>query len=66
MYRVAKKYEDCLKVYLQQEKDGARGERLDYIAPNVGMVKQLVTFGDISLEVNLERYTPGSDTLITN
>jgi hypothetical protein len=56
-----KQYEDCLKIYLQQEKDGVSGERLDYIAPNVGMVKQLVTFGDISLEVNLERYTPGSD-----
>jgi len=55
-----KKYEDCLKIYLQQVKEGVRGERLDYIAPNVGMVKQLVTFGDISLEVNLERYNPGS------
>jgi len=56
-----KKYEDCLKIFLQQEKDGIRGERLDYMAPNVGMVKQLVTFGDISLEINLERYTPGND-----
>lgn len=55
-----KKYEDCFKIFLQQEKDGTSGERLDYIAPNVGMVKQLVTFGDISIEVNLERYTPGS------
>jgi len=55
------KYEDCFKIFLQQEKDGTRGERLDYIAPNVGMVKQLVTFGDISLEVNLKRYTPGSN-----
>jgi len=55
------KYEDCLKIFLQQEKDGVRGERLDYIAPNIGMVKQLVTFGDISLEINLERYTPGSE-----
>jgi len=55
-----KKYEDCLKIFLQQEKDGVRGERLDYMAPNVGMVKQLVTFGDISLEINLQRYTPGS------
>ena len=54
------KHEGCLKVFLQQEKDGVRGERLDYIAPNIGMVKQLVTFGDISLEVTLQRYNPGS------
>ena len=56
-----KKYEDCLKVYLEQEQDGTRGERLDYMAPNIGMVKQLVTFGDISLEITLKRYTPGND-----
>ncbi len=59
IYVLGKKYEDCFKVYLQQEKEGLRGERLDYVAPNVGVVKQLVTYGDASLEVNLERYTPG-------
>lgn len=56
-----KTYEDCLKIYLQQEKDGIRGERLDYVAPNIGIVKQLVTFGDISLEVHLAHYTPGKN-----
>ena len=52
-------YEDCLKIYLQQENDGVKGERVDYVAPNVGVIKQLVTFGDILIEVYLEKYTPG-------
>jgi hypothetical protein len=52
-------YEDCLKIYLQQENDGVKGERVDYVAPNVGVIKQLVTFGDISIEVYLDKYTPG-------
>jgi hypothetical protein len=51
-----KKYEDCFKIYLQQEKDGVRGERLDYIAPNVGMVRQLVTFGDKNTTKLLDNY----------
>jgi hypothetical protein len=52
-------YEDCLKIYLQQENNGVKGERIDYVAPNVGVIKQLVTFGDILIEVYLEHYTPG-------
>ena len=52
-------YEDCLKIYLQQENDGVKGERVDYVAPNVGVIKQLVTFGDILIEVSLDKYTPG-------
>jgi hypothetical protein len=52
-------YEDCLKIYLQQENNGVKGERIDYVAPNVGVIKQLVTFGDILIEVYLEKYTPG-------
>jgi hypothetical protein len=52
-------YEDCLKIYLQQENDGVKGERVDYVAPNVGVIKQLVTFGAISIEVKLDKYTPG-------
>ena len=45
------RYEGCLKIYLQQENDGVKGERIDYVAPNIGVVKQLVTYGDISIEV---------------
>ena len=52
-------YKDCLKIYLQQENDGVRGERVDYVAPDIGVIKQLVTYGDISIEIYLEKYTPG-------
>ncbi len=52
-------YEDCLKIYLQQDNNGVKGERVDYVAPNVGVIKQLVTFGDILIEVYLDKYTPG-------
>jgi hypothetical protein len=52
-------YEDCLKIYLQQENDGVKGERIDYVAPDVGVIKQLVTFGDVSIEVYLEKFTAG-------
>ena len=52
-------YEDCLKIYLQQENDGVKGERVDYVAPNVGVIKQLVTFGDVLIEVYLNKYIPG-------
>jgi hypothetical protein len=52
-------YKNCLKIYLQQVNDGVKGERVDYVAPNVGVIKQLVTFGDISIEVYLEQFTSG-------
>ena len=53
------KYEECLKIYLQQETDGVKGERVDYVAPDIGVIKQLVTFGDIEIEVYLKKFTPG-------
>ena len=53
------KYTDCLKIYLQQETNGVKGGRIDYIAPNIGVIKQFVTFGDIEIEVYLEKFTPG-------
>jgi hypothetical protein len=54
-----KTYEECLKIYLQQETDGVKGERIDYVAPDIGVIKQLVTFGDIEIEVYLKNFTPG-------
>jgi hypothetical protein len=54
-------YEDCLKIYLQQETNRVKGERIDYVAPNIGVIKQLVTFGDVEIEVYLEKFTPGKN-----